>query len=34
MRHSELWYYELAKKLGHPGYVTLAEIRKAEADER
>jgi len=32
MRHSESWYIELAERLGHRGFVTLAEITKAEAD--
>lgn len=31
-RHSEEWYAELARSLGHPGHVNLDEIRKAEAD--
>lgn len=31
MRHSEKWYHDLAIRLGHRGYVTLAEIRQAEA---
>jgi hypothetical protein len=30
MRHSEKWYHDLAVSLGHRGYVTLAEIRRAE----
>ncbi len=30
MRHSERWYHDLAANLGHRGFVTLAEIRKAE----
>lgn len=33
MRHSKEWYYKLAERLGHRGFVTLAEIRKAEAEE-
>lgn len=33
MRHSNQWYAELAAHLGHPGYSTLAEIRRAEAEE-
>jgi hypothetical protein len=32
-KHTEAWYTELAKKLGHPGFVTLAEIRQAEREE-
>jgi hypothetical protein len=32
MRHSEMWYIELARKLGHPGWLTLAEIRQAESN--
>jgi len=34
MRHTEAWYWHLAEKLGHRGYVTLAEIRKAESEEK
>ena len=30
MKHSAKWYHELADRLGHPGFVTLAEIRRAE----
>jgi hypothetical protein len=30
--HSAAWYHALAVKLGHIGYVTLAEIRKAESE--
>lgn len=30
--HTEAWYAELARKLGHPGFLTLAEIRKAERE--
>lgn len=33
MRHSEEWHSQLAKRLGHPGYLTLAEIRAEEARE-
>lgn len=33
-RHSAAWYAELAARLGHRGYVTLAEICQAEAVER
>lgn len=29
--HTEKWYSALALALGHPGYLTLAEIRQAEA---
>jgi hypothetical protein len=32
MHHSERWYSELAAKLGHPGFVTLAEVRRAEIE--
>ena len=28
--HTSAWYAEPASKLGHPGYVTLAEVIKAE----
>ncbi len=34
MRHSEKWYHDLAVKLGHPGYVTLTEIRRAEQENQ
>lgn len=30
---TEAWYHTLSVRLGHVGYVTLAEIRKAERDE-
>jgi hypothetical protein len=30
MRRTEAWYYALAVKLGHRGFLTLAEIRYAE----
>jgi hypothetical protein len=30
MTHSESWYHALSVKLGHRGFVTVAEIRKAE----
>lgn len=33
MRHTEDWYIRLAKRLGHPSYLTLAEIRRAERKE-
>ena len=33
LRHSEKWYHDLSVKLGHRGYVTLAEIKQAEAGE-
>lgn len=33
MRHPEPWYAALAAELGHPGYVTMAETRQAEARE-
>ena len=33
MRHTSAWYIALAGKLGHPGYVTLAEITEAEVEE-
>lgn len=33
MRHSEKWHHDLAEKLGHPGFLTLAEIKKAEREE-
>jgi hypothetical protein len=33
MHHSEAWYHALSVRLGHRGFVTLAEIRKAETDE-
>lgn len=32
MRHSTEWYVQLARRLGHRGYLTLAEIRRAERD--
>ena len=31
--HPHEWYNTLAQKLGHPGYLTLAEIRAAEATQ-
>ena len=31
MRHPEAWYAQLSARLGHPGFVTLAEIRRAES---
>lgn len=34
MRHSERWYMALAVKLGHPGFVTLAEVIEAEKEEK
>lgn len=33
MRHDSAWYSKLATRLGHGGYVTLAEIRQEEARE-
>jgi len=33
MRHSEAWYHALAEKSGHEGFVTLAEITRAEQEE-
>jgi hypothetical protein len=33
MRHPESWYAALAASLNHPGCITLAEIRQAEARE-
>jgi hypothetical protein len=33
MRHPSAWYVALADKLGHPSYVTLAEITEAEVEE-
>jgi hypothetical protein len=33
MRHTDYWYAALAISLNHPGYVTLAEVRQAEARE-
>jgi hypothetical protein len=33
MKHTPEWYAALAARLGHPGYVDLAEIRQAEARE-
>lgn len=33
MKHDNEWYSTLARELEHPGYVTLAEIRQAEARE-
>ena len=33
MTHTSAWYIALADKLGHPGYVTLAEITGAEVEE-
>ena len=33
MKHSNDWYHALAIKLGHPGFVTLAEIRQMLANE-
>jgi hypothetical protein len=32
-RHTTAWYAALAKRLGHPGYLTLAEILRAEREE-
>ena len=31
--HAAAWHAELASKQGHPGYVTLAEVIKAEVEE-
>jgi hypothetical protein len=31
--HSNAWYNNLARKLGHPGFVTLSEIRHEEWKE-
>lgn len=33
MRHDDAWYAALARELEHTGYVTLAEVRQAEARE-
>jgi hypothetical protein len=33
VRHSDEWYYQQAKRLGHPSYITLAQIRDAERRE-
>jgi hypothetical protein len=30
-RHPESWYHDLAIRMGHRGFVTLAEIRQAES---
>lgn len=30
--HTEKWYHELSVRLGHRGYVTLAEITRAEQE--
>lgn len=32
MRHSQEWYHDLAVRLGHRGFVTLAEIGEAERE--
>lgn len=31
--HEPAWYCEQAARLGHPGYITLAEVRDAERRE-
>jgi hypothetical protein len=32
MKHSPQWYMALGRSLGHPDYVTLAEIQDAERE--